>query len=63
MTGIEAITGLMPINLHLKKLHRRFYLRGFSLLFNYIIKSIINTKRSNKYIAYHYLSLNKLTPK
>jgi len=63
MTGIEAIAGLMPIHLHLKKLYRRFHLRGFPLPSNHIIKSIINTGGLNKCITHHHLSLNKLMPK
>jgi len=63
VTGIEAIAGLIPIHLHLKKLYGRFHLRGFSLLSNHIIKSIIDTSRSNEHIAHHHLFLNKLMPK
>jgi len=40
--GIEAISGLISIYLHLKKLYDRFLLRGFSLPLNHLIKSIIN---------------------
>jgi len=40
--GIEAISGLIPIHLHLKKLYDRFLLKGFSLPPNHLIKSIIN---------------------
>ena len=61
--GIEAILGLIPIYLQLKKLYGRFYLRNFSLLSNHIIKSIINTKGTNNYITHHCLFLNKLIPK
>jgi len=61
--GIKAITYLIPIYLHLKKLQARFHLRDYLLLSNHIIKSIINTDRSNKSIAHHHLFLNKLTPK
>jgi len=35
--GVEAITGLIPINLYLKKLYQRFHLQGFSLPSNHII--------------------------
>jgi len=62
MAGIEAIAGLMPIHLYLKKLQERFHLRGFLLLSNHIIK-IISTSRSNEHITHHHLSLNKLTHK
>ena len=40
--GIEAISSLISIHFHLKKLYDRFLLRGFSLLLNHLIKSIIN---------------------
>ena len=59
---IKAISGLIPIHLHLKKFYGKFHLKEFLLLSNYIIKSIINTDRSNKHIT-HYLFLNNLTPK
>ena len=39
--GVEAIAGLVPINLQLKKLNQRYYLQGWSLPPNYIIKSIL----------------------
>jgi len=58
---IEAISDLIPIHLHLRKLYGRFHLRGFLLSSNHIIKLIINTKGSNKHIAHYNLSLNKLT--
>jgi len=59
---IEAISSLIPIHLHLKKLYSRFHLRGFSLLSNHIIKSIINTDRPNDHTK-HCLSLNSLISK
>ena len=61
--GIEAIAGLIPIHLYLKKLQGRFHLRGFLLPSNHIIKSIIGTSGSNEHIAHHHLSLNKLMHK
>ena len=60
MVEIKAISGLIPIHLHLKKFYGKFHLKESSLLSNHIIKSIINTDRSNKHITY-YLSLNNLT--
>ena len=60
MVGIKAIANLIPIYIHLKKLQGRFYLRGFLLSSNHIIKSIINISGSNEYIAHHHLSFNKL---
>ena len=63
MVGIKAIVGLMPIHFYLKKLQEIFYLRGFLLLSNHIIKLIIGTSRLNEHIAHHHLSLNKLMHK
>ena len=60
--GIEAISGLIPIHLHLKKLYDRFLLRGFSLPLNHLIKSIININQSYNQAKY-WLSINKLTSK
>ena len=59
---VEAITGLVPINLYLKKLYQRFHLQGFSLLPNHIIKSIFMSVDSNKYDL-HRLYLESLTAK
>ena len=59
---IKAISGLIPIHLHLKKLYNRFLLREFLLLSNHIIKSIINTNRPNNQ-AKHHLSINSPTLK
>ena len=61
--GIKTIANLIPIYIHLKKLQGRFYIRGFLLLSNHIIKSIIDTSGSNECIAHHHLSFNKLMPK
>ena len=60
--GIEAISGLIPIHLHLKKLYDRFLLRDFLLSSNHIIKSIINTDRPHNQAKY-CLSINSLTLK
>ena len=43
--GVEAITGLVPIYLHLKKLYGRFLLRQSSLLSNHITHSIFSSYR------------------
>ena len=61
-TGIEAISGLIPIYLHLKKLYDRFLLRGLLLSPNYIIKSILSSDGSYKHMS-HIISVNNLTPK
>jgi len=44
--GIEAISDLVSIHFHLKKLYDRFLLKGSSLLSNYIITSILSTNGS-----------------
>lgn len=61
-TDIEAISGLIPIHLHLKKLYSRFHFRESLLPLNHIVKSIINTDKSNDHTK-HCLFLNSLTPK
>jgi len=40
--GIEAITGLIPIRLHLQKLSGRSQLRGHTLPANHIIRSLLD---------------------
>ena len=60
--GIEAIAGLIPINLHLWKLGRRLQLHTQSLSLNYLIKSLLKSR----YFFYHneyHLSMEKLTNK
>ena len=59
---IEAIAGLIPIYLYLKKLYNRSYLWGFSLPLNHIIKSILSPDGSTKHILYS-LYIKYLTPK
>jgi len=59
---IKAISSLIPIYLYLKKLHNRFLLRGFLLLLNHLIKSIINIDQPHNQ-AKHQLFIDKLTPK
>jgi len=59
--GIEAITGLIPIHLYLKKLYNRFLLRGFSLSLNHIIKLFI-THNNPQSLFYHWtLSTNLIS--
>jgi len=60
--GIEAIAGLIPIYLHLKKLYDRFLLREFLLLLNHIIKSFI-THDNPQSLSYHRTLLTNLTSK
>ena len=60
--GIKAISNLILIYLHLKKLYKRFFLRESFLLFNHIISSILSSNRS--YIPNCYnISVDLLTPK
>ena len=60
--GVEAIAELVPIHFHLKKLYQKFYLQGFSLLPNHIIKSILIPDGSNDHNL-HRLSLENFTVK
>ena len=60
--GIEAISGLIPIYLHIKKLYNHFHSRGFSLPHNHIIKSILSSNGFSEHNP-HSLSLNTLTSK
>ena len=59
---IKAISGLIPIYLHIKKIYRKFLLRGSTLPLNYLIKSILNSDRSSGHLS-HILSLDYLTQK
>jgi len=58
--GIEAILGLIPIHLHVKKLYNHFLSRDYSLLHNHIIKSIFSPDELLDYTP-HSLSLDTLT--
>ena len=57
--GIEAISSLIPIYLHLKKLYSRFLLRGLLLPSNHIIKSILSSDGLTGHTS-HSLSLDNL---
>ena len=59
---IEAISGLIPIHLYLKKLYRRFLLRELSLPSNHIISSILSLNGSYTPNC-HNISINLLMPK
>ena len=61
-TEIKAISSLIPIYLHLKKLYGRFLLRGSSLSPNHIIKSILSSNSLCKHLP-HNISIDNLTPK
>ena len=60
LLDVEAITGLIPINLYLQKLGGKSQLRGHSLLPNHILQSLISLC-SNSYSHQHAFSLNSLT--
>jgi len=63
MLGIEAIAGLIPINLHLQKLGGRSQLRSHSLSPNHIIHSFMEPINSSSFllIPQHLSSLGSLT--
>ena len=58
--GIEAIAGLIPINLYLQKLSGRSQLRVHSLLSNHILRSLMEPRENSLYNQ-HLLSLGALT--
>ena len=60
--GIKAISNLVLIYLHLKKLYDRFLLRDSLLPSNHIITSILGTNGSYEYTS-HNISIDNLTPK
>jgi len=55
--GIKAISRIIPIHLHLKKLYRRFLLQESSLPSNHIISSILSSSGSQKQSC-HNTSIN-----
>ena len=60
--GIEAISRIISIHLHLEKLYRRFLLQESSLPSNHIISSILSSSGSQKQSC-HNISINYLIPK
>ena len=60
--GIEAITGLIPVHLHLQKLSGRSQLKAYSLSHNYILRLVLELNPSVSNTS-HLLSLDVLTPK
>ena len=58
--GVEAIVGLIPINLHFHKLSSHAQLRVHSLPHNHILQSLLESRSSNDLTQYP-LSLNSLT--
>ena len=59
---VEAISGLISIYLHFRKLYRRFLLWQLSLLSNHIINSILSSNMSQKW-KYHNISISHLMAK
>jgi len=59
--GIEAIAGLVSIQIYLQKLSERVQLRAHAFSHNHILCSLLES-RSNLYNNYHHLSLDLLTP-
>ena len=53
--GIETITELIPIYLHIQKLNGKFQLRAHSLLLNHIIKSLLEIRPSININTHHFL--------
>ena len=60
--GIEAISGLIPIHLYLKKLYRRFLLWESFLPSNHIINNILSSNRLQKQSS-HNASIDYLIAK
>ena len=59
---IKAISGLVLIHLHLKKLYRRFLLWELSFLSNHIINNSLSSNRSQEWNCYN-ASINHLMAK
>jgi len=60
--SIKAITGLIPIYLHIQKLNGRFHLRVHFLLVNHITKSLLEARSIDNSKA-HWILLEWLMPK
>ena len=58
--GIEAIAGIIPINLHLQKLSERLQFRAHSLSSNHILQSLMEPKTYAS-VKPHPLSLGFLS--
>jgi len=56
--GIEAITGLISIHLHLQKLSGKQQLRIATLLSNHTIKSLFENRHANKACSHHFFLKN-----
>ena len=59
--GVEAITGLIPIHLHLQKLSGRYQIRTTNLSSNHAISSALLKNRHSKNTSLHFLSLENMT--
>ena len=58
--SIEAIAGLIPINLYFQKLSKKLQLQVYSLPFSHILQSLMES-RTNSLLNQHQLSLGILT--
>jgi len=61
-SGIKTIIGFILINFHIQKLNSGFHLRVHTLLANYIIMPLLETRPISN-IKVHQLSLERLMPK
>jgi len=61
-SDIEAISGLIPIHLHLQKFNSRFHLRAYLLSYNHIIKLLLETRPLEDTEPYQIL-LERLIPR
>ena len=59
---VEAIAGLLPIQLHLQKLSGRFQLKMHTLLPNHVIKLLLESRHTKDFPTYQF-SLKRLTPR
>jgi len=60
LMGIEAITGLTPINLYLQKIGGKLQLRAHSLSSSHILRSLMSSCNESS-LHQHPLLLNSLT--
>ena len=60
--GIKAISGLVPIYLHLRKLYSQFLLCKLSLLSNHIVSNILSSNKIQERSC-HISSIDYLTAK
>jgi len=55
--GIKAITGLVPIKLHLQKLGRRLQLQAYKLPPNHLVCSFIDSQYNTSQLTTSFLSI------